>query len=243
MKIYERLLFIIESEFNGSKADFCRRVNVHPSTLHNYVTEEGEKRIKVQFLASLSDTLDINLNWLVTGDGEIFKQDEARKTRSDPLGEKVGEILNNFIHDMKLDKNQLAENLQCTVKELSQIIKGERLLTYSELEALTHLYRINLNTLIARVDIPYLKEQEIKNPECPYFSEVEASIPDSPVVPIQDTYTAKLRPYMLTEDGELAILIRRHENAMLQRKIGKRETTERAIDLLNNELRYLPVED
>lgn len=239
MKIYERLQKILDTHTQGHRANFGRLVEIHPSTLHNYLSEDGQRRIKVDFLRSLSKKLNINLNWLITGRGEIYNDAEDRNTRIDTNAKIVGSVLGDYMHDLRLTSEQLAEAFNCSAEHVDKIIQGRRQLSLDELEILIKNYRIDANTLLARVGTLYLKEQTVKNEDNPYYSDIKDTLQESPEIPLEKTFSAKLKPRMFDDDGELTRLMRRHEIEMKERGIDRKEATERAIKLLQNELEFI----
>jgi len=55
-------------------AEFARSLNVPRSTLVGW--EEG-KTVSIEILKPLETTFDVNMNWLLTGEGEMFLKDES----------------------------------------------------------------------------------------------------------------------------------------------------------------------
>lgn len=62
---------IIRKQFGDPERDeFAARLGVSKNTLASY--ERGETEPTASVLATYSSTLGININWLVTGKGEMF---------------------------------------------------------------------------------------------------------------------------------------------------------------------------
>lgn len=68
----ERISKII-SRFCESKADFARRIGEKPQTVSNWVSRGAGKNVLNKILTGFPE---INANWLLTGEGEMLKQQE-----------------------------------------------------------------------------------------------------------------------------------------------------------------------
>ena len=65
----DRLLFILK-KFNIKQKEFAKTVKISPSTLSEY--KKGTKKPSMDTLYKISTEYSINLNWLLTGKGEMF---------------------------------------------------------------------------------------------------------------------------------------------------------------------------
>ncbi len=73
MTINERIEMIIDSLFDGKKSAFASAINTTPSVIDNIV---GKRKSKPSFdiVNKISTIEDVNIEWLITGRGEMFKQ-------------------------------------------------------------------------------------------------------------------------------------------------------------------------
>lgn len=71
-------LKVIRKYFNETQAQFAQRLGVKLLTIFRY--EKGERSPGAEFLNKLSDIIRIDINWLLTGKGEMFISE--RKTVS-----------------------------------------------------------------------------------------------------------------------------------------------------------------
>ncbi len=55
---------------NKSQGDFAREINVVQQQLSKY--ERGENKPSADFLTKLVEKMNVNINWLLTGEGEMF---------------------------------------------------------------------------------------------------------------------------------------------------------------------------
>lgn len=87
-----RLNEIINSRFNN-KTEACRKLNIAQSQLSRYLS--GNLKPGTEFIIKLSD-LGININWLFTGDGEMFSPvDYYHLFESDNISEEIYSLLSS----------------------------------------------------------------------------------------------------------------------------------------------------
>ena len=72
MSINERFSQIITALFNGNKSAFASAIGVTPSVVDNIV---GKRQGKPSFdvVEKVSALAEININWLITGKGDMLK--------------------------------------------------------------------------------------------------------------------------------------------------------------------------
>lgn len=70
MNISDRLNQLIELEKLNIK-DFAEQCDIPYRSMYNYV--RGEREPNLEALSKISQTFNVDLNWLITGNGEIFK--------------------------------------------------------------------------------------------------------------------------------------------------------------------------
>lgn len=74
MEIKDRLKLIIDAK-NISKADMSRILEFNEGSISNYFS--GKEYPGRKFLTLLIEKLDVNVNWLLTGKGEMFIGDKT----------------------------------------------------------------------------------------------------------------------------------------------------------------------
>lgn len=89
MSISDRLREVMEYKGLNIKA-FAELLNVPYRTLQNYLLNERDPSAEV--LIKISDVLNVDLNWLMRGDGEIFRS----STYEDGLNEKEKQLINHY---------------------------------------------------------------------------------------------------------------------------------------------------
>ncbi len=60
----------IRLELKMSQGDFARKINIIQQQLSKY--ERGENKPSAEFLTKLVKEINVNINWLLTGEGEMF---------------------------------------------------------------------------------------------------------------------------------------------------------------------------
>lgn len=73
MSVNERLK-LIRSAYNESQAKFCKRFNIPQQTYANY--ELGGRSIPESLMINLRTNFNINLNWLITGEGNMYLEEQ-----------------------------------------------------------------------------------------------------------------------------------------------------------------------
>lgn len=70
MDISSRLEIIITHFEGGNATNFAKRLGIPQSTVHNY-TKKGREPHSL-FLKLIHEKLGVNINWVLTGEGEMF---------------------------------------------------------------------------------------------------------------------------------------------------------------------------
>lgn len=81
----KRLNFLIEKFANGKPTVFAKKCGIPPGTFHPYL-EKGTIPETKQ-LMKIASVYRINLNWLLLGEGEAFKEEKMTEPET-PLSEK-----------------------------------------------------------------------------------------------------------------------------------------------------------
>ncbi|MGX2975680.1 helix-turn-helix domain-containing protein [Ursidibacter arcticus] len=89
MSINNRLREVMEYKSLNIKA-FAELLNVPYRPLQNYLLNERDPSAEV--LIKVSDVLNVNLNWLMRGEGEIFRS----STNENELNEKEKQLINHY---------------------------------------------------------------------------------------------------------------------------------------------------
>lgn len=110
MSIKDRLREIIDSQ-NTSIKTFAESMQIPLRTLHNYLS--GEREPNAEVLAKVATELNINLNWLLLGKGEMY------------LVSNVG---------LSLDELTLLEHYRLTTEAGKKILQSTSQSIYQELK-------------------------------------------------------------------------------------------------------------
>ncbi len=105
----------IRTELGFQQGDFARQMGIHQQQLSKY--ERGENKPSAEFFTKLVEKFNININWLLTGNGEMFGCNCAENKNIDAVEIKYFEksdltatIKNPNITDFWLDR-QLIRNI------------------------------------------------------------------------------------------------------------------------------------
>lgn len=88
MSINERLKQVIESK-NLNIKEFSELSGIPYRSVQNYLRNEREPNVET--LTKLKEMMNININWLLTGEGEMFQG-----LPSDELAEKEQALINHY---------------------------------------------------------------------------------------------------------------------------------------------------
>lgn len=68
--------FITQKGF--SETELANKLDMSQKTINNYMN--GSRKISYEFIKSLTRTFELNANWLISGKGEMYTNDEIRDT-------------------------------------------------------------------------------------------------------------------------------------------------------------------
>jgi hypothetical protein len=84
VKFVERFLWLISEKAKGKPTIFARMAGIPHSTLFGYVNGRFPTH---EHLLRIRDTFNININWLVSGEGEPYMADVEEKQAAEPRHE------------------------------------------------------------------------------------------------------------------------------------------------------------
>jgi|GEM_PF-915757 len=82
---FTRILALIDQCTGGNQAAFAARVGEAQSTLHGYLSLDGQVRIKAKTLVRILEEFNVDANWLLLGEGEMFRKAGAGGAVSPPF--------------------------------------------------------------------------------------------------------------------------------------------------------------
>ena len=89
--MYQERIKQIRQELELSVAKLSKKIGIPERTITSY--ERNERVPSLEFLATLCRTFDINANWFLTGEGEMFRQ---KPFEQDELEQKVVEVMKKY---------------------------------------------------------------------------------------------------------------------------------------------------
>ncbi|MFC0930265.1 helix-turn-helix domain-containing protein [Pasteurella multocida] len=111
MGIEDRIREVINAR-NMTIKGFAEEMDTPLRTLHNYLS--GEREPSAEFLIKLSQSFNINLNWLLLNKGEIY----LSESKSISLTVEEAELLNQYRSVNKSGKRILEQTSQIIFDEL-----------------------------------------------------------------------------------------------------------------------------
>lgn len=97
-EINDRILYIIENKANKNKKQFAEMISVAPQVIQNIVSGRRNKPSFDILNAIISTFDDINSEWLITGNGEMFKNiDTITQTTTGNNNISIGKGNNNSV--------------------------------------------------------------------------------------------------------------------------------------------------
>ncbi|SEP91445.1 helix-turn-helix domain-containing protein [Flavobacterium urocaniciphilum] len=121
LDINERILYIIDNQYNGSQKKFAERIGFAAQVVFNIVSGRKSKPSYDVLYAILSTNDYINAEWLIMGHGEMLKQKEAPSTNEK----------DTYIIELQKDKIRSLEKELQDQKQTIEQLKKELLLASS----------------------------------------------------------------------------------------------------------------
>ena len=79
IEIKRRLQLVVEQCFNNKPRKLAKEINVSINTINNYLNSNKKNVVGVKTLLGLHEKVGININWLLTGKGEMYLSEQERK--------------------------------------------------------------------------------------------------------------------------------------------------------------------
>lgn len=118
----------LRKEINISQKEFSQKIEVPVTTISKY--ERGETRPSVEILTRLGDIFGVNINWLLTGQGEMFltktEKEEEKEEEKPALKEKMIEMFDTLTEDQQ---RQILKNIedQKLLNQLKDLMAKQKL--------------------------------------------------------------------------------------------------------------------
>ncbi len=136
--------------------DLAEKLNVTQATYNRYENEVNEPNIR--FLHIFVDSYNVNLNWLLTGEGSVFRNDliddmaqlaEMVRPEKKLINKDIGIRIKKFRIQKMIPIDQLCADLEVSSLLFQRIEDGEVPAELPLLEKISTLYNIDLNWLIS----------------------------------------------------------------------------------------------
>jgi phage repressor protein C with HTH and peptisase S24 domain len=118
-------------------AEFCRIYNIKKNTLSTW---KSRNKIPYELLIDISQNANININWLLTGKGEMFLSDEPKLIGiNNSIVGQAGHNINGTVHIQTLTNNSSAPKTPNDEKNIQELIE-----TFKQLPPELQDYYLNL---------------------------------------------------------------------------------------------------
>ena len=129
MNLAERLKFFRES-LGLTQEEFAKKLNTTQAVISNY--ERGARIPTADFLNRLTETFHLNINWLLTGEGPMFREKEepppAREDSSEGLSPELLRALSHpTIRSIALMLSEMSED---DIREILKRVEEKKLLKF-----------------------------------------------------------------------------------------------------------------
>ena len=120
----DRLELLIKELSGGNKAQFSGMLGITPVNIQGWLNR-GSLPSSAQLL-NIANKTNVNLNWLLTGEGEkhiaektpvVADDEESYEPTDKPIGIEVPEVLHNFNRLNDLDKRRVIHSIIACLKE------------------------------------------------------------------------------------------------------------------------------
>ena len=119
MNIANRLKTAIK-QLNLNYKDFSKQTNISYTTLLQYLSNKREPNS--ENLQKIVCHLNINLNWLLTGEGEMFKSDSVSETKNIGM---PSEFIEKLKDDLKDKDDSFYTNISISKDKLFDVLFGK----------------------------------------------------------------------------------------------------------------------
>lgn len=142
----------LRKSLNYGQKEFAVKLGINSLTYANY--ERGERKPPYELLVKLSEDLNIDLNWLIVGNGEMFKNENKHslKQKNDTLITKkvsrIGHRLSEIqIKNDLLDKD-IAKILGMYQDDYIDLKLGEKEPTFKILNKIKQSFDVSIDWLL-----------------------------------------------------------------------------------------------
>lgn len=121
------LLALIDYYSGGNKADFARKIDVKPQTISSWIERDSFDIEKIY-----SKCVEISANWLLTGEGEMLKSEQAAAApaagsaaSTPPMGDDIRK-LRDEISRLSGEVAELRKVILAQNSQLIELLKSEK---------------------------------------------------------------------------------------------------------------------
>lgn len=142
MSVKDRLKILI-NKLGLKIVDFSRKTGIPYRTLQNYLS--GQRSPSTENLQKITAQLGANINWLLTGEGEMFKSDSSIKNESIGM---PSEFIEKLREDLKDKDDSFYASLSMSKEKLFDVTLGRKKLSRIEIIELSRKLNRSLDEYI-----------------------------------------------------------------------------------------------
>jgi phage repressor protein C with HTH and peptisase S24 domain len=122
--VIERLKIAVKEITNGNLKEFAKQADIPYRTFQSYIS--GEREPGANNLSKISARLCISLDWLLTGDGEMFRQERGDHYNNvTEVTRLIVQVLQDMPEDQQRDVLKYCEEKKL-LRELMEERKGKK---------------------------------------------------------------------------------------------------------------------
>lgn len=135
-----------------NQQEMADNFNVQLVTYRNY--EQGKRGLPLELIEKLNEKLNININWLFTGTGEIFINTSCNtliKTDNSKKNEQLEffyKRFNELLLKNKLDDTKIAKIIDTTESRIEKLTTGTAMPTFEELQGIKSNFDVSIDWLL-----------------------------------------------------------------------------------------------
>lgn len=141
-------LIEVRNHYGESVYAFAKKLNIPQPNLHRYETE-GNKIVN-NLLLALINVCNVNINWLLTGKGEmfIFEPFTQRKERQRKRIQNFGQKIQKLRAENNLSVENFAKLTEIDEKDVIDYINNEKEPNLQDLIKITDNFNITIDELL-----------------------------------------------------------------------------------------------
>jgi len=146
---------------NMTQKEFARTVGITPEIVSKYITQD--KIPETRIIKKISQSFNVSIDWLLTGEGEMFKSDSASETKNIGMS---SEFIEKLKDDLKNKDDSFYASLSMSKDRIFDVLLGKTKFKRIEVIELTRKLNRSLDEYIYLAGyVPEEFTRVLKNPK------------------------------------------------------------------------------